>query len=426
VGACLFALGPALARADVVRLKNGNEIKGTVVEDTPERVVIETGSGRLTFKRNLVEKVEKTAPKEPKPAPAEPSPREPGPPPAKKTPDTAGAPEPGVPGGPPARAPLKAVRVPGVRGLVEPSVYALHGSLAARGERWVFARRWNRLPPRSLTGFESVLLLASGSEAPPDGEQPLEVLRLGMEVVEYRVPGDRSGKDKREWKITRAAYARPEQWHKDKPDAKFSRETLSVSGRQFGCLVFERTAKKQDGGTRRERHWLHVDPDGMQLFPGEVKTEIDGVVVSELVRIEPPAAALPRLPDLSGVQVGQRLVWRERSGKEAVHVVSRIVPDEVELENAAGEGFVRTWRWDPKPLASRDGKPLARETLTVGGQAFSCLITELPGFIPFRYWHHAGEDGVVRFPGTIKSLAQRAGQWEVADELLRIEPPPPR
>jgi hypothetical protein len=53
----LLALAPALAHADSVFLKNGGEIRGQIVEQREDSIVIEVGPGRLTVARRDVVRV---------------------------------------------------------------------------------------------------------------------------------------------------------------------------------------------------------------------------------------------------------------------------------------------------------------------------------------------------------------------------------
>jgi hypothetical protein len=50
------ALVPGLAAADVIVLKAGGRIEGQVVEERPDRVVIDVPAGRITLPRTLIEK----------------------------------------------------------------------------------------------------------------------------------------------------------------------------------------------------------------------------------------------------------------------------------------------------------------------------------------------------------------------------------
>jgi len=50
------ALTPGLAAADVIVLKAGGRIEGEVVEQRPDRVVIDVPAGRITLPRTLIEK----------------------------------------------------------------------------------------------------------------------------------------------------------------------------------------------------------------------------------------------------------------------------------------------------------------------------------------------------------------------------------
>lgn len=82
---CLLAvvlISPA-ARADVVTLTNGNELRGRVVEETDDKVVLQTAGGTLTFPRRQVASVvrdeasaagaERRPPRTTEPAPATPA-----------------------------------------------------------------------------------------------------------------------------------------------------------------------------------------------------------------------------------------------------------------------------------------------------------------------------------------------------------------
>ena len=53
----LLALAPALAYADSVFLKNGGEIRGEIVEQREDAIVMEVGPGRLTVPRRNVARV---------------------------------------------------------------------------------------------------------------------------------------------------------------------------------------------------------------------------------------------------------------------------------------------------------------------------------------------------------------------------------
>lgn len=53
----LLALAPALAQADSVFLRNGGEIKGEIVEQREDAIVLEVGPGRLTVPRRNVARI---------------------------------------------------------------------------------------------------------------------------------------------------------------------------------------------------------------------------------------------------------------------------------------------------------------------------------------------------------------------------------
>ena len=90
--ATLFLAFAVLAplRADTVWLKNGGAIDGKVIQETSDRVVVETGAGKVTLDRSQVDRIERSgqpaeaeSPKEVTPAP-EPEPaKEQSPPPAE-------------------------------------------------------------------------------------------------------------------------------------------------------------------------------------------------------------------------------------------------------------------------------------------------------------------------------------------------------
>jgi hypothetical protein len=65
--AVLAAVG--VARADIVHLKNGRTMQGTVEEDTGKTIVLKTESGRVTLMKTQIASIEK---EEPKPADSEP------------------------------------------------------------------------------------------------------------------------------------------------------------------------------------------------------------------------------------------------------------------------------------------------------------------------------------------------------------------
>lgn len=420
------------ARADVVYLKNGNDVRGTVVEDSPERVVVETKNGRLTFRRSLVDRVERTSPPPAPPAaptergPTERAPTAPterAPAGATSAPATARGAATGGTGGLPVPAP---VRVPGLPRPVEPTVQARLGSLVRRGERWVYSRRLGLLPEAlRYTLLEQALM--DPSQQAEDGEVTCTVLRLGLEALATRseVPGRPPAE--REWRYRGAPAAR-----RDPGEPPPTYETLTVSGRALRCQVVERTRKVDDELTRRERLWIHVDAAGARLFPEEVKVEVEGIVVAELLRIDPPVAgALPPLPDLSELQVGQRWIQTDRTtSKEVQHTwtVSRIGQDEAELlqQTPGGGSSARIWRPRPGRVGESRGllQPKGQHPFAISGRVFLTILVEQTSAsgVVERTWTHIDEDrGEERFPGVLKR--ERGGV--VLQEFVRIEPPAP-
>ena len=69
----VFIGWPALAAADIIRLKGGGELKGTVIKQTDREVVVQLEFGTMTFQPGEVEVVkESSAPPAPDAIPAEP------------------------------------------------------------------------------------------------------------------------------------------------------------------------------------------------------------------------------------------------------------------------------------------------------------------------------------------------------------------
>ncbi len=430
VALVLVALSAAAgARADVVYLKNGNDIRGTVVEDSADRVVVETTNGRLVFRRHLVDRVVRTgAP--PPPAPASEPPRAPaGEPAPPSAPATPGAPAPrgsdaGSTGGLPVPGP---VRVPGLPRPVDPTVQARLGSLVKRGERWVFARRLGRLPEElRLTVYQAALVDLQDMRGALDGEATCTVVRLGLDVLEVRCEGEGRPATAREWKH-RAVPARP----RDPKAAAPTYETITIGGRALRCLVLERTQRIDEKLTRKERHWIHVDAAGARLFPEEVKVEVEGVVVLELLRIEAPdAGSLPPLADLSDLQVGQRWVQRDRTTskeREQAWIVSRVAQDEAELlqQEEGGGSTARLWRARPGRVGESRGllQPKGEHPFAISGRVFRTILVEQTSAkgVVEATWTHIGDEGQERFPGVLKR--ERGGV--VLQEFVRIEAPRP-
>ena len=105
---------------------------------------------------------------------------------------------------------------------------------------------------------------------------------------------------------------------------------------------------------------------------------------------------------------------RRTHEREVTWTVTRMNGDEVEMFN--GRSSRRRWRWPGKP---HSGKIIDRETLTVSGRAFPCIVVEehYRGVASDRWWLHVDADDVVLFPGRVR--------WERdgvrIEELARIE-----
>jgi hypothetical protein len=408
------ALG--LARADVVTLTNGNEFEGTILEDTPKRVVIEVRGGKLTFPRHLVKSVVKKAP----------------PPKAKKPP----------------KKPRKA-SPPRRKGAAPPSrgtsydarnLYRELQGVAAIGERWEFRHAYHLIPANKRTAAErfgrSVLELqgAPGVERGPDGKlrakarkevgpptsKSLTITWIGLSELHYaaRASGPNFPK--------KLAKARARKWERKAgrrgwPPKDAGRETLTVSGRSIQCVVTTKTHKNG----RVDKTWTHFR-DGRACWPRVVKLECDGLVVSELTKIVPAPKGMLLPPPDAGVSVGDLITChvQYREMRKHAYVVRAECPTEVyyKTERVRGQSTGRSWRWQPKTLVDRFSKRrvLGRETLTIDGREYPCVvIRDYHGKSdkPSRSWWHVGEDGRGRFPGRIRM--EKHGK--VIEDLLKFE-----
>ena len=63
--------------ADTVILKNGSVFKGKIVEETDEKIVMKMPEGKMTFRKDQIEQIERDTKKPPAPAPPEPEPASP-------------------------------------------------------------------------------------------------------------------------------------------------------------------------------------------------------------------------------------------------------------------------------------------------------------------------------------------------------------
>lgn len=145
-GACVatvFLVGvaaPAL-RADSIFLKNGNVVKGKILEEKSDAVVIQVGTGQMVIGRRDIKRIDKKAdapsPPETQPAPETPSPAEPKP----ETPPV----QPPAPVGPEAKPETKPEAKPapsgeGAKGSLEtpkaPAKYTLNGKAFASDSKF--------------------------------------------------------------------------------------------------------------------------------------------------------------------------------------------------------------------------------------------------------------------------------------------------
>lgn len=84
----LVVLAPV--QADTVWLKNGGAIDGKVIKETSDRVVVETGAGKVTLDRSQVDRIERSGqPAAPAPPPDEDATPEPAPPKESSEPPSA-------------------------------------------------------------------------------------------------------------------------------------------------------------------------------------------------------------------------------------------------------------------------------------------------------------------------------------------------
>lgn len=132
VGLAAWLAAPTL-RADSIFLKNGNVVKGRVLEEKGDEVVIQVGTGQMIISRRdikkIVKKTDTPSPPETQPAPETPSPAEPKP----ETPPV----QPPAPVGPEAKP---APAGEGARGSFEtpkaPAKYTLNGNTFASDSKF--------------------------------------------------------------------------------------------------------------------------------------------------------------------------------------------------------------------------------------------------------------------------------------------------
>lgn len=161
-------------------------------------------------------------------------------------------------------------------------------------------------------------------------------------------------------------------------------ELLRIAGHRVTCQV------RTERGTTR---WLATRA-GAASFPGEVRREVDGRRVLELLELaEPPG------PDLSHLRVGQRFIYRLGSnGVEMTQewVVTGLGPTAIQYtlqifllvpgqgpRTAIGDPSALEWTLPPPGAAPPGPGPTIRglttreEQVTVGDVTFDCVVYEM-------------------------------------------------
>lgn len=406
--AALLGLLCSVALADYVRLKNGNRIQGTIVEDSPTQVVIRTGNGKLTFPRRMIKEVVHEAAPEPAPD-AQPVPRrQPTPPPPKPAPG-----EPATAGG---QAPFG--------GALEDNFWARMRARGVNdGDRFEFTLRFHTLPLEKRKG-ESFAAQAGGYTIELVGKEFKTVpapyataftvtvgsLRLDPEcALSWRW----SGKDFKD-RTTQIDF------RSDKfPAPRGEQTTLEFAGRSFPCRIEEQTL---DSGIKT-RTWFHVD-GRRRAVPMILRREWDGVVVQELTAIraaEDPGRLAPRDP---GVRVGDRWTVHERppgGGEliERVYTVTDVCPNTIRGRDARGN--VGGWLYNGQIRERYKTYALHKEeSLTLAGG--TSILTMFHEGGPQRQWWRMWPDGRDRFPGLVRGELQR----KLYLELVEVEEAGPR
>jgi hypothetical protein len=360
----IFGAALLTARADVVTLIDGKKVEGTVLEDSPDRVVIEVEGHKLTYARHHVKGVVK------KPLP-----------------------------------PVKTgAKKPRPRGRVNhrrrrSNLYSEMDGVVAVGDRWEFRHQ-------------------RGEKAPTS--ESFTVTWLGLKELSLVRAASGPGISKRLGKAKQHGWLRLKRQRSWPPEGA-TRETLVVSGRSIDCVVIER--ELYIGGT--SRIWTHIR-DGRESWPRVVRETRDGVVVTELIRIRPAPEGTPVPPRDPGVSVGDvitKLYKGKKGPTTTIYTVRAACPTEVAYltEQINGQSMGGGWRWNPRPVAKHvHYAEFSRETLTLDGHAYPCLVAKTrpgKGDDVERVWWHVGEDGHSRFPGVMRT--ERNG--EVVYEVRAFE-----
>lgn len=139
-------------------------------------------------------------------------------------------------------------------------------------------------------------------------------------------------------------------------------------------------------------------------------------------------------PDLSHVRVGQRYVYEMQNDLAQVWTVTEVGADFVKYEMSMtmggtplGDPTTQEWRYFAPPRVEGDQEEqvapqvdvkLSRETVSIAGVEFDCLVAEASGY---KSWSTMtpGSDRVTTFPGVLKVIQLSDGSAVM--ELKSIE-----
>jgi len=170
---------------------------------------------------------------------------------------------------------------------------------------------------------------------------------------------------------------------------------------------------------RVEKEVLVLESDGKSLrLKRRVPTPGEAGGANPLSQPIRRAARSGDGPDLSHVHVGQRYVFSMQNDMQQIWTVMEVGADFVKYEmamimggNPLGDPTTQEWKYmapvGPDPgqgqEAPRTDVKLSRESVSIGGVEFDCLVAEASGY---KSWSTMtpGSDTVTTFPGIFKVI----------------------
>lgn len=227
--------------------------------------------------------------------------------------------------------------------------------------------------------------------------------------------------------------------------AQLPRETVVISGHRFECLVAV-------AGSMNAVTWVPVQGE-RPVFPPLVKSTLDGELAMELVAITPRgpladtedrAPGKPPQPerpvytgdgaDLSHVKAGQVYVYGMLNDMRGEWEVLEVQPNRVRYQmtitmdlgqgpQPVGEPQEQIWEYQAQVGIDRarqqPGVKTRRETRTVSGVRFDCLVIESNGWTSWITMT-PGSESITTFPGLVESSD---GEGRSSMKLLEVRQP---